>query len=156
MKNTKSFICNTLIAVVSVLFLVFMSQAHFTLGESYASGYDCIDFSASDAKVTFMALGLLFGVIISCVMLLTSIYGILRNFNVIKANKADKIVKIVNVVLASVLVFFMFLALIMDICIVAEMNEFLAIYSIGWAIAVNFVLVIGVLVASILDRKTNK
>lgn len=161
MKNLKSFICNTAMLLLSVLFLVFMSQPHMTSMGISGSGYDCIDFSGNDAKMVIMAIGLLLATIIACLLILSSIYGILRCFDVIKSDKADKIIRLVNITLAIIAVVCMFLALIMDICIVVEANDNIlgmTVLELGWAIGVNFVLSIGTLVATCLSNigKKNK
>lgn len=173
MKNVKSFICNTVALLISILFLIFMGQpcvgsvvSAGSLGSSnaWSNGYDCINFSSNDGKVVALAVGLLLATIFACVLILTSIYGILRAFDVVKANKADKIVRWVNIVTGSLFVVFMFLAFIMDICIVAEFNgktdssiitQGLKM-QIGWGMVINFVLSIVSLVAICFDKGAKK
>lgn len=171
MKNVKSFICNTVALLVSVLYLIFMGQPGVGLVQSlslggietsntvWTSGYNLINFSSNDGKATALAVGLLIATILACVLILTSIYGILRSFNVVKANNADKIVRWVNVSVTSLFVVFMSLALIMAICIVADFNskvEVLLSEKIGWGLVINFVLSIVSLVAICFDKGAKK
>ncbi len=167
MKNVKSFICNTVSLLVSVLFLIFMGQPHYigiVLGKEIPNnGYQMINFSSTDGKVDSIAIGLLIATILACVLILTSIYGILRSFNVVKANNADKIVRWVNISVASLFVVFMALAFIMTISVVAEQNEMLGetltkvvSNKVGWGVVVNFVLSIVSLVAICFDKGVKK
>jgi len=167
MKNVKSFICNTVALLVSVLYLIFMGQPHYVgvlLGKEVPNnGYQMINFSSSDGKVDAIAVGLLIATILACVLILTSIYGILRSFNVVKANNTDKIVRWVNISVASLFVVFMALAFIMTISVVAEQNNKLgetlakiASNKVGWGIVINFVLSIVSLVAVCFDKGAKK
>lgn len=171
MKNVRSFICNTVTLLVSVLFLIFMGQAHVgyvakevlgvSAGSTWHTGYDYLSFSIDDGKTIALGVGLLIATILACVLILTAIYGILRSFNVVKANKADKIVRYANLGVIVVFMVSMFLAFIMGICIVAEHNAdevkslaFTAEY--GWALATNFVLAILSTVAVCMDKAPKK
>ena len=144
MKNLKNLILNVTTCLLSVLFLIFMSQPHIVLEAGGAgSGYNYIRFDSTDGKYVALAVGLLIATIIACVLLLTSIYGILRCFDVIKANPADKVIRILNLVAVVVGMIMITLAFVMDICIVVEYNDKYAVLdvlkaNIGWAIGVNF------------------
>ena len=166
MKNLKSFILNGITCLLSVLFLIFMSQPHLTLADASQSGYKLINFDSQDGKYIALAVGLLLATIIACILILTSIYGILRAFDVIKANPADKIVRIVNLVAIVIGMLMMTLALVMNICVVADYNskleklpEILAEglnMTSGWAIGVNFTLYVFTTVAIALDKTCKK
>ena len=145
MKNLKNLILNVATCLLGVLFLIFMSQPHIVpkVGGVAGSGYTYIRFDSQDGKYIALAVGLLLATIFACVLILTSIYGILRCFEVVKANPADKVVHIINLVSAAIGMIMMTLAFVMDICVVVEFNEKLAILdtmkaNIGWAVGVNF------------------
>ena len=164
MKNLKSFVCNTISLLVSILFLIFMGQPHYlTLGkfsgEVYGqlTGYDYLKFSSDDGKAVVLGVGLLLATIFACILILTSIYGILRSFELVKSNKADQIVRFVNLASATLFVVSMVLALIMGICIVSEHNADEIVSEIytaqcGWALATNFVLPVLSLLAVCFDK----
>ncbi len=167
MKNFRSFLCNSITLLMSILFLIFMSQPHFgyAIGSkvSWANGYQLINFSSNDGKQTALAVGLLLATIFACLLILTSIYGLLRCFNVVKTNNYDKLVRWLNIGISTLFVVFMSLAFIMDICIVGEYNSKIQTdltgEKVGWGLVINFVLSIVSLVAvcfNKLPKKTTK
>lgn len=134
MKNLKSVITNSFSIVFGILIYVFLSQNFFTYSASISStpttgartGYQLIRqlFEGGDSTPasTAMVVGLFIISILAGLMIICSIYSLLRNFNVIKIEneKVDKIISIMNIVFGVLIAIF---AIIAISCTSAYLND---------------------------------
>ena len=146
MKDVKTTIMHAVNLVVGVLSYVFLSQSYISAkiaGAPNSTGYDLIDalFNSTDgtAASTMMALSAFLVSILAGLLIISSIYGLLVSFDVVKNDKLTKIFRIVDLVLASLLVAFAMIALICTSAYISDMGMS-AVLGIGWAEAVNFVI----------------
>ncbi len=158
MKDAKTTIMHAVNLVVGVLTYVFLSQPYMAAkvaGYPVSSGYDLIDglfnSTGGTAASTMMALSTFFVSIIAGLLIISSIYGLLVSFDVVKNDKHTKIFKIVDLVLTSLLVVFGMIALICTGAYISETVGFSTLFAIGWAVIVNFVIAILALAASVFN-----
>ncbi len=144
MKNLKSVLVNAAVALVGVLFLVFMSQAYETIkvfDTQTISGYDLTkttNFDLMDSKTKYMVVAGIFTIVFVCVLLLVSILNILTSLEVIKSEKVAKILNIVNVVASALIVVF----IVSVLGIVADQLSGSPVASVGWALILNMILAV--------------
>lgn len=124
MKNLKNVICHIGTLLVSILMIVFLSQAHTTVratvmgvtGSSSIGGFGLNGEGATDTLITAYAFVIIATIVLSLLIVL-SILNLLADFNVIKNNK---IMSIANVVL-STLAFIC--AVVIIGCVGSEVSE---------------------------------
>ncbi len=147
MKDVKTTIMHAISLVVGVLSYVFLSQPYLA---PVSNGYDIIDglfnSTGGTAASTMMALSTFFISIVAGLLIISSIYGLLVSFNVVKNDKLTKIFKIVDLVLASLLAVFGMITLISTSAYISDVAGDMAglgiTLSIGWAEIVNFCLAV--------------
>ena len=142
----KSLILNSVLAGLSVFTLIFLALNYY----GGFTGYNFLAFLgyAGGGTITIAIIGILFALIVTCGLIVTSVLGILRDTNVLKSEKVDKVLKILNLVLAIVLV-------------VATLATLLVILIegaayIGYALIINTLVAIAALVLVILNGKKEK
>lgn len=120
MKNLKSVLTNSFSIVFGILIYIFLSQNFFTYSASISNtptegaktGYQLIRqlFEGGDATPvsTAMVVGLFIISILAGLMIICSIYNLLRNLNVIKIEneKLDKTINIINMVFGVLIAIF--------------------------------------------------
>ena len=120
MQNLKSVLTNSFSIIFGILIYIFLSQNFFTYSASISgtptegakTGYQLIRqlFEGGDATPTStaMVVGLFIISILAGLMIICSIYSLLRNFNVIKVEneKLDKIISIMNMVFGVLIAIF--------------------------------------------------
>lgn len=145
MKNKVSNILfNVLMIICPVLMYVFMSQSYMTtktiLGKNlWASGYDQISFDG-EAAFDMNAVCLIVVSIFAGILILASLYSLVRG------NKTEKFIGIIKLVSVIVLVV---AALISVVCLASQANEFVLV---GWAAIVNLVIAVVALVSYVLSK----
>ena len=134
MKNLKSVITNSFSIVFGILIYVFLSQNFFTYSASISgnptsgasTGYQLIRnlFEGGDSTPASMAMvvSLFIISILAGLMIICSVYSLLRNFNVIKYEneKLDKTISIINLVLGVLIAIF---AIVAISCTSAYLND---------------------------------
>ena len=125
MKNLKSVITNSFSIVFGILIYVFLSQNFFTYSVNISgnptsgasTGYQLIRnlFEGGDSTPASLAMvvSLFIISILAGLMIICSVYSLLRNFNVIKYEneKLDKTVSIINLVLGVLIAIFAIVAI---------------------------------------------
>lgn len=125
MKNLKSVITNSFSIVFGILIYVFLSQNFFTYSASISgnptsgasTGYQLIRnlFEGGDSTPASMAMvvSLFIISILAGLMIICSVYSLLRNLNVIKYEneKLDKTISIINLVLGVLIAIFAIVAI---------------------------------------------
>lgn len=125
MKNLKSVITNSFSIVFGILIYVFLSQNFFTYSVNISgnptsgasTGYQLIRnlFEGGDSTPASMAMvvSLFIISILAGLMIICSVYSLLRNFNVIKYEneKLDKTISIINFVLGVLIAIFAIVAI---------------------------------------------
>ena len=125
MKNLKSVITNSFSIVFGILIYVFLSQNFFTYSASISenptsgasTGYQLIRnlFEGGDSTPASLAMvvSLFIISILAGLMIICSVYSLLRNFNVIKYEneKLDKTISIINFVLGVLIAIFAIVAI---------------------------------------------
>ncbi len=120
MKNLKTLITNSFSIIMGILIYIFLSQNFFTYSanisgtttEDARKGYQLIKqlFEGGDATPTStaMVVGLFIISILAGLVIICSIYNLLKNFNVIKVKneKLDKIISIMNMVFGVLIAIF--------------------------------------------------
>ena len=134
MKNLKSVITNSFSIVFGILIYVFLSQNFFTYSASISgnptsgasTGYQLIRnlFEGGDSTPASMAMvvSLFIISILAGLMIICSVYSLLRNLNVIKYEneKLDKTISIINLVLGVLIAIF---AIVAISCTSAYLND---------------------------------
>ena len=125
MKNLKSVITNSFSIVFGILIYVFLSQNFFTYSVNISgnptsgasTGYKLIRnlFEGGDSTPASLAMvvSLFIISILAGLMIICSVYSLLRNFNVIKYEneKLDKTISIINFVLGVLIAIFAIVAI---------------------------------------------
>ena len=125
MKNLKSVITNSFSIVFGILIYVFLSQNFFTYSVNISgnptsgasTGYQLIRnlFEGGDSTPASLAMvvSLFIISILAGLMIVCSVYSLLRNFNVIKYEneKLDKTISIINFVLGVLIAIFAIVAI---------------------------------------------
>lgn len=125
MKNLKSVITNSFSIVFGILIYVFLSQNFFTYSVNISgnptsgasTGYQLIRnlFEGGDSTPASMAMvvSLFIISILAGLMIICSVYSLLRNLNVIKYEneKLDKTISIINLVLGVLIAIFAIVAI---------------------------------------------
>ena len=125
MKNLKSVITNSFSIVFGILIYVFLSQNFFTYSVNISgnptsgasTGYQLIRnlFEGGDSTPASLAMvvSLFIISILAGLMIICSVYSLLRNFNVIKYEneKLDKTISIINFVLGVLIAIFAIVAI---------------------------------------------
>ena len=125
MKNLKSVITNSFSIVFGILIYVFLSQNFFTYSVNISgnptsgasTGYQLIRnlFEGGDSTPASLAMvvSLFIISILAGLMIICSVYSLLRNFNVIKYEneKVDKTISIINFVLGVLIAIFAIVAI---------------------------------------------
>lgn len=125
MKNLKSVITNSFSIVFGILIYVFLSQNFFTYSVNVSgnptsgasTGYQLIRnlFEGGDSTPASLAmvLSLFIISILAGLMIICSVYSLLRNFNVVKYEneKLDKTISIINFVLGVLIAIFAIVAI---------------------------------------------
>ena len=125
MKNLKSLITNSFSIVFGILIYVFLSQNFFTYSVNISgnptsgasTGYQLIRnlFEGGDSTPASLAMvvSLFIISILAGLMIICSVYSLLRNFNVIKYEneKLDKTISIINFVLGVLIAIFAIVAI---------------------------------------------
>lgn len=125
MKNLKSVITNSFSIVFGILIYVFLSQNFFTYSVNISgnptsgasTGYQLIRnlFEGGDSTPASLAMvvSLFIISILAGLMIICSVYSLLRNFNVIKYEneKLDKTISIINLVLGVLIAIFAIVAI---------------------------------------------
>ena len=120
MKNLKTLITNSFSIIMGILIYIFLSQNFFTYSanisgtttEDARKGYQLIKqlFEGGDATPTStaMVVGLFIISILAGLVIICSIYNLLKNFNVIKVKneKLDKIISIMNMMFGVLIAIF--------------------------------------------------
>lgn len=154
MKNLKSTIMNSLNIVFAILMYIFMSQSYLDSFLVSVSGYDTLGdakFFEGDSTEIMIALSNLLILILISLIVLISIYSLLCNFGVIK--KSTKLANFLNIILGIATFVF---AMISLFCMVGYINQneiTKNTLDIGWAIIVNMVVALFLLVSTILASK---
>lgn len=134
MKNLKSVITNSFSIVFGILIYVFLSQNFFTYSASISgnptsgasTGYQLIRnlFEGGDSTPASMAMvvSLFIISILAGLMIICSVYSLLRNLNVIKYEneKLDKTISIINLLLGVLIAIF---AIVAISCTSAYLND---------------------------------
>lgn len=134
MKNLKSVITNSFSIVFGILIYVFLSQNFFTYSVNISgnptsgasTGYQLIRnlFEGGDSTPASLAMvvSLFIISILAGLMIICSVYSLLRNFNVIKYEneKLDKTISIINLVLGVLIAIF---AIVAISCTSAYLND---------------------------------
>ena len=134
MKNLKSVITNSFSIVFGILIYVFLSQNFFTYSASISgnptsgasTGYQLIRnlFEGGDSTPASMAMvvSLFIISILAGLMIICSVYSLLRNLNVIKYEneKLDKTISIINLVFGVLIAIF---AIVAISCTSAYLND---------------------------------
>ena len=125
MKNLKSVITNSFSIVFGILIYVFLSQNFFTYSVNISgnptsgasTGYQLIRnlFEGGDSTPASLAMvvSLFIISILAGLMIICSVYSLLRNFNVVKYEneKLDKTISIINFVLGVLIAIFAIVAI---------------------------------------------
>ncbi len=134
MKNLKSVITNSFSIVFGILIYVFLSQNFFTYSVNISrnptsgasTGYQLIRnlFEGGDSTPASLAMvvSLFIISILAGLMIICSVYSLLRNFNVVKYEneKLDKTISIINFVLGVLIAIF---AIVAISCTSAYLND---------------------------------
>lgn len=155
MKGAKTTIMHAVNLIVGVLAYIFLSQPYIAAkvaGYPVNNGYDIIDglfnSTGGTAASTMMALSTFLVSIVAGLLIISSIYGLLASFDIVKNDKLTKVFKIIDLVLAALLAAFGMIALICTGAYISENLGYSTLFAIGWAVVVNFVIAILSLAAS--------
>ena len=159
MKNTKIFekVIHCLLIIATLLFFVFLTQNHIQNSTILkVSGYELINFHTESVLGVFISLSLLFLLILFSILLIVNTVYLLYDFQLIKGNKIELILKKLNFALGTIILCAGFVCFVCLIFKTAKQNKIESIYSIGWASITNFLLVIEVFVPTLISYLIDK
>ncbi len=150
--NKKSLILNSIVAGLSVLFIAFMALPYAATAVASVSGYDILQFlKINSAETILLGLCVLLGLIAACLLVVSAGYAILRAANVVKTEKLDKVVKILNLVLTIILAALAIAVLVIVIVKMVVPSE--GTIGVGVGMIINTIISIGALVLVCLNLK---
>lgn len=146
MKNLKAVLLNCGLVVLGVLTLGFLAGTYMGI-----SGYDFLEFlnvlGLMGAEAIIFTLSILFTVITVSLLIVCAIVSCLISLEVIKSEKACKILTTIELVLACLIAVFAIIPFVIALVEGAPL---------GWALILNLVIALGILAVAIVKKVCGK